>query len=559
LGKYFVIQNLPLLLSQTKKHYIMKLPFHTIYAFLIFVGSACFLHAQSYVPSLRNDVILSEFNEANQAPESACFDPDDVFDQCQKVWVRVNIHFFLDDNCEGDLAMGPCDDCNLASDNAAALAEDLIYRANAFADNMSDNHPFPNELAYTGPSEPYTPPCFPIRFLLKGVHIHCKSDLQQISGGNLNHLWVNPDSEINIMLTDIANSPFGNPTGYATYYGNYMVSEAIDWAGPSVLLHEMCHIAGVRHPWDESGNTNLPDTWNPVWEWDHDCNPSTFPIVDEACWSDEPTFNGESACDGNFCIDHPCCGWSMQTTNIMAYSGWAANAQYATISPGQVRWMLKNLSTLLCHKIEYVGGDCPPPSAIVTSIPESSKDDCKICFDFRASMNESAYSLTLNNALDPFGVPVQATGWIQETAGIHCIHLKTMKNGSNSMLGGLIRGNSYTARLMVRNDCGIEDGVTVSFAIPASTNCLEQVVSVEVTPNPATLDATILLKPWRQAHPKVLYSHIVYGAYEKQEFQTEMHENEMKIRFNTSSWLPGLHVAHVFSDGEVHSVTIIKE
>lgn len=537
----------------------MKLPFHTIYAILLFSGFTSFLHAQSYLPSLANDVMPSEPDESVFTPEAACFDPDDVFDECQNVWVRVNIHFFLDDDCAGNLAMGPCDGCNLDASNAAALAEDLIRRTNAFAGDMSDNHPFPNELTYTGTSDPYDPPCFPIRFLLKGVHIHCKSDLQQISGGNLKHLWVNPESEINIMITDIANSPFGNPTGYTSYFSDYMVSEAIDWAGPSVLLHEMCHISGVRHPWDESGSANLSDTWNPVWEWDHDCNPETFPITDEACWNNEPMYNGESACGGNFCVDHPCCGWSMQTTNIMAYSGWAANGQYATISPGQVGVMLQNLSTLLCNKIVVNDSPCPPPSAVFTPIPEKSGDGCKICFDFSASMHESAYNLTIWDVSDPDGSPVQSSGWIPETAGIYCIHLKTIKNGSSEVPGGLKSDHSYSARLQVRNECGDEDEISISFTIPPAHNCMEQVLSAEVSPNPSTMDATITLKPWRRSQPEVLFSHIVYGLYEKQDFQTELLENEMKIRCNTSSWRPGLHIAHIISEEEVHSVTIIKE
>ncbi len=537
----------------------MKLPFHLIFVLFTFLSSSCLLHAQSYIPSLSNDVMPSGLSASDYVPQSACFDPDDVFDQCLQVWVRVNIHFFLDDDCEGNLAMGSCDSCNTAPENAAALAEELIQRANAFADSMSDNHPFPNELTYTGTIQPYTPPCFPVRFLLKGVHIHCNSDLQEISGGNLEHLWVNPESEINIIITDIANSPFGNPTGYASYYGDYIVSEATDWAGPSVLLHEMAHIAGVRHPWDEYGSTNLSDTWNPNWAWDHDCNPATFPIVDEACWSNEPSYNGESACDDIFCTDHPCCGWSMQTTNIMAYSGWAANAAYATISPGQVGVMLQNLSTILCNKIEHIGNDCPPPSAVVTALHEKSDDGCKICFDFSASMNESSYQLAFYDMFEPGNVPVQTTGWIHEAAGKYCIHLKTLKNGSDELAGGLIRGRTYRGRLNVRNACGAEDEVSVSFSIPASGNCMEQVISAEVSPNPATTAATITLKPWRKDQPKVLVSHIIYGPYVKQEFQTIMHEDEMKISFSTSSWLPGLHVAHIIGEGEAHSVTIIKE
>lgn len=537
----------------------MKLPFLLIFVLCTLSGTASLLHAQSYIPSLANDVMPSGYSEPDYVPEAACFDPEDVFDQCQQVWVRVNIHFFLNDDCEGNLAMGPCDSCNLAPENAAALAEDLIQRANMFATNMSDNHPFPNELTYTGTTQPYTPPCFPVRFLLKGVHIHCNTDLQQISGGNLKHLWVNPESEINIMITDIANSPFGNPTGYASYYGDYIVSEATDWAGPSVLLHEMAHIAGVRHPWDESGNTNLSDTWNPNWAWDHDCNPATFPVVDEACWNNEPTFNGESACNGSFCTDHPCCDWSMQTTNIMAYSGWAANATYATISPGQVGVMLHNLSTILCDKIEHIGNDCPPPSAVVTTIPEKSDDVCKICFDFSASMNESAYQLSFYDVSFPDNVPVQTTGWMNGEAGKYCIHLKTLKSGSEQLSGGLVSGKTYRATLSLRNDCGAEDEVSVSFSIPESGNCLEQVISADVSPNPATISASITLKPWRQAQPKVLFSHIIYGPYEKQDFETIIHENEMKISFSTFSWLPGLHIAHIMGKGEMHSLTIIKE
>jgi len=79
-----------------------------------------------------------EFTETT-SPMNYCFDIGWVQANCVNVYVNVNVHFFLDDNCEGTVATAPGVSGDLTPQNAFYLAEKMIDDANAFLQAMSEN------------------------------------------------------------------------------------------------------------------------------------------------------------------------------------------------------------------------------------------------------------------------------------------------------------------------------------------------------------------------------------------------------------------------------------
>lgn len=61
-----------------------------------------------------------------------CFTVQTIFDNCTKIWLRVNIHFFLDDNCEGTL--DPLGNETISPEKAYEVAESLINNAELIAE-----------------------------------------------------------------------------------------------------------------------------------------------------------------------------------------------------------------------------------------------------------------------------------------------------------------------------------------------------------------------------------------------------------------------------------------
>ena len=146
---------------------------------LVSMTSNTTIFGQNYIINLHDDIVqpLSE-NEGSALPTiQNCLDVEDIVYNCTPVWIAVNVHVFLDDNCEGNIAISDgafCQDCDLTAENVDVIIEDFIHRANQFAENISDNIPWTSELIAVG-QDPTTATaqCFPYRLLLKGIHVHC--------------------------------------------------------------------------------------------------------------------------------------------------------------------------------------------------------------------------------------------------------------------------------------------------------------------------------------------------------------------------------------------------
>jgi len=529
------------------------------------------LSSQNYTFNLDNDIVYDpeyEIRETSNRSDCLGLDVNDIINNCKEVWIGVNIHFFLNQDCEGEISGDKAwcyeylpdyyPGCDFSGYNLHNIAASMISRANAFAENISDNIPFPNEFVKTGQSPAnFQPQCFPLRFLLKGVHVHCV-DNTVLSNTFFQSLEVNPSQELNIFIKDVP----GTINGYTSYGIDEIISESLTWAAPSVLWHEFAHTAYVNHPWEE--NPELSDTWNTKWQWDHDCNSGTPFVKGNACWDANPTYNyngkKESACNNpHFCTDHPCCSWDNQSTNLMAYSGWASNGDYATFSKQQLTKLLGRVNLLFCEKVVAVDPDCPPPSAVIYTPPmEGVGDDCSYCIQFGASMNESSYIVTFTEKQNGTEKSVSSTGWINRSASSYCINLSPLKSGSGQLNGGFRAGHTYTVSLKVKNDCGMESLQSTTFTLPEAKNCTKQPVDIEIAPNPATEYADIKLTTHTSSNITIAYSHSVFGLYNTQNLGIK-EAGVINVRQDVSYWYSGINFIHVITDEGIYSHTIIKD
>ena len=545
----------------------MKTYFGLLFLFILQNNS---LVAQYYeYIDLHNDIVPLD-EPINNTNTDDCLDVQNIIENCEIVWLRVNVHFFLDDNCEGEIAMGDkqwCLDnnppylpgCDFTAENAHNLAESLINRANEFAENMSDNLPWGNEMIKIGlQPEDAEEQCMPIRFLLDGVYLHCNSNAQHIFS-TLPEFYENTSSEINIMITNIKPTGGQNPVGLAQYGGNGFTIGGLSWFAPSTLIHEFAHNCFVKHPWEEE--PELSDTWNPRWNWDHDCNPNTANISANSCWEPVSSYQGNPACspDNFYCTDHPCCEWENQTTNIMAYSGWATNGDYSTMSTQQLTTMLNYINQKFCSKVVIVDPICPPPSANIVIPPlEGIGDDCDFCINFGASMNEEEYNVSflhLNNGTETL---LSNTGWIQKSAGQYCISLRKIKANSDLFPGGFRAGQSYRVVLSVKNDCGVEATKMLVFSLP-DKNCQDiPVLTFDAYPNPASGLFNLKITSQEEVQNAFLIvNHPIYNTILNENISV-LSQGITEFDLDVSTWPQGLNFIHLVTAEKVHSCTIYK-
>ncbi len=416
--------------------YTMKKIFKILLLMFVFANS---LFAQQSIPEGSDIVPAQLAPDYPTSPSDHCFDIEYVQDNCIPVYINVNVHFFLDDNCQGNIATAPGVNANLNPTNAFEIAEQIINDANAFFEGMSSNS---QGLNYQWNTEAHgatttSSQCIPIRYVLKGTRIHCNTNAQStgLSFSDFNNSFVNGGTEINIFVSNVN----GGANGFTWLNSNGIVTENLSAA---VLNHEVGHSLNLDHTFSNWGD-GCDDTWDYDWTWDSDCNESTN-ASGTNCWSSEPTFNGLNACDLTyFCVAHPCCDWSAQNNNLMAYSAWAANPVYSALTSCQITTMLTNLAEYKCDFIE-VGG-CPPPSAFVGTVPQpANSSKCQTCFYLNGSYNESGYELDI---LRPNGTKIVSTGEVFNEAGKYCISPKYDKWGNPYWPNGFQSGVEYKIHL----------------------------------------------------------------------------------------------------------------
>lgn len=521
------------------------------------------LFAQQSIPEGSDIVPAQLAPDYPTSPSDHCFDIEYVQDNCIPVYINVNVHFFLDDNCQGSIATAPGVTANLNPTNAFELAEQMIIDANAFFETMSDN---PQGLNYQWNTEahgatPTSSQCIPFRYVLKGTYIHCDTEAQtttQFLSQGFNDYYqyfTNGGSEVNIFVAHVTTSA----NGYSSLNYNGIVVENF---GPGLLNHEMGHALNLEHTFSNWGD-GCDDTWDYDWTWDNNCN-GTTDASGTNCWSSEPTFNGLNACDlANFCVAHPCCEWSAQNNNLMAYSAWAGNPDYSALTPCQINTMLTNLAEYKCDFIQ-VGG-CPPPSAFVGTVPQpTNSTNCQTCFYLNGSFNESGYELDI---IRPDGTKIISTGEVFNQAGKYCISPKYTKFGVPYWPNGFQSGVEYKIQLKVFNECGDEDIVEYKFTLPPLCQqvIFEQLPDTlsfgieSISPNPSSSYININYNVKENGQLKVYGSNLhtlsYYGIL-RNTYET-VGDNQ-QFTLDISNWQSGLNSLIFEYNGELIIENVIK-
>lgn len=417
----------------------------------------------------------AELNEGEPEPtgdpENQCFDIASVLTDCSPVYIRFNVHFFTDTDCEGELQI-----TNSEQASAYEIAEKLINDANHVLAN--------NQIQWQSPGAAAV--CNPLRYVLSGVYIHCLSNA--VGGSNtasLHFNWgVNKDTEINLYIANFPGAATG--IGFPTYAN-------IDWIETGNFNHEICHVFALTHTFDPSENCS--DTPRVVFNWDKNCdgdvNDSGEQILQ--CWSyvDPDKLPGEAGfsdinnngihdCDEEFpCTPNPCCDWAFIDNNIMSY-----NSYKSSYTKCQLTKMLTDLAEHDCNYIEKIGG-CPPPHAFISQTPREIRntDYCSECIVLSASFNDTRHLLEIYQTSG--GQLAYSSGWVYGPATNFCFF--TNKSFSSHYLKP---NTEYKVILTVGNDCNEEDQAAYTFTTPGPKCTLEGTTiepepQLQMRPNPA--------------------------------------------------------------------------
>ncbi|MCB0595864.1 MAG: hypothetical protein H6557_13290 [Lewinellaceae bacterium] len=418
------------------------------------------------------------------APESEpnfCFDVETIQESCIKVWIRVNLHFFLDDDCDGTL--DPLGVQNIPGDDAYKLAEDIITRANSALEN--NRKQWAQNLTWgINPADEKPEQCVPIRYVLSGVYIWCNSIAQSTSGFNIpyfqNNFGQNIDTEYNAYYVNVPGGPNGVANGQP---GNAFTGENF---GVSVFNHEMGHVLSLLHTDLED---HVSDTPRIRFQYDYNCDgdlTDNFPdpgVGWEGRWRQcfdnlihsDVTYDRSLDYDGDGvtdyadlcnmpapCDPYPCCDWDYVNNNIMAYSRYTECC--AAYTEGQITRILENLSTnTYCAYIEEITDDCPPPMANIHVLSnEGDVDDCSFCLYLSASMHDDYYQADFYESDGSF---FYSTGFLSGPANRFCISRTVAP--PYGYLHGFQPGETYTAVLRVENYCGDEAEEALTFTFEA--------------------------------------------------------------------------------------------
>ena len=285
----------------------------------------------------------------------SCAAVREAFATCRPLPVAVNLHYFTTDDCGADSIGIEQGIRNLR--DARYGAEELIRTVNTFFREMSDNPPMNNP---AHGAEDYRTQCVPFRVVLAGLYVHCDSRYQRTipRPSQLRAYAVDPETTINYFLGN-----FKRTNGYANSLGGALGAQG--GYGPGTMAHELLHMFGAPHAFDDDG---CDDTWGRLdWTWDKDGDG----VVDargRRCWDEWPTPrrpDGEFAepdycAPGNYVTPHPCCDPANQNGNLMTYSTYAQDWHRSTLSPCQVEKAVRHLAERKCDYIYGVGGRVAP-------------------------------------------------------------------------------------------------------------------------------------------------------------------------------------------------------
>lgn len=230
------------------------------------------LTAQMEIPCGNIEAIdTSELNYSR--PGQPCFDLDDVISNCTPIYLRVNFHLFVGDDCTG--AFDPNHITSALPQEAAfyeasqpgnrGIPERMIYEMNQLVIN---NHPQKLE---NGEYDSLAP-CVPLRFVLGDVNIHC--DYAFRSQGNFSNFFLTADTSFSQYEKPGINVYYVKPDGNFSGQGDITTSGVlIGYPDASLTLHEIGHCLNLFHTF--LGADGCPDTPGEGVDWDRNCDGDT--------------------------------------------------------------------------------------------------------------------------------------------------------------------------------------------------------------------------------------------------------------------------------------------
>ncbi|MEP7198054.1 MAG: hypothetical protein ABI851_16160 [Saprospiraceae bacterium] len=444
----------------------------------------------------------------NYQPDTAllspgCIDVDEILDEledgdnCRLIWINVNVHFFVNDDCQGNLIVPS----NSKQSEANSIAEGIINAGNYahYQNEVQKNQQGSVKL------------CNPFQYVLKGVYIHCEDDnidaRYNITGFNA-RFGVNVNSELNLYI-----APCTNCTGIASGIGETNSAMSIIFLSGGNINHEFGHLMNLDHSWI---NDKISDTPPLSFDLDRNCDGDLFDLkeIEQQCWNkingSDPVnvetdqigmnssgsrfYNGVNDCsEQSPCPPSPCCQDQWINNNTMAY-----NAAQNSFTYLQLKQMLMNLNNYKCEFINSIKTDrsCAPPAAFISdALPGiTNNNPCKNCFDLSASFNEERYKIKLYKIINSVEQLVQETSWITGQADKICF-----TNGSYVGNHFLIPNTTYRLELIVgRLDGNCEDTDINSKMFTTSGCDTDQsqtgnptYQSMIISPNPGTTTAQL--------------------------------------------------------------------
>lgn len=414
------------------------------------------------------------------ASGDSCLDVQYILDNCIKVYIRLNVHYFVGDDCSGTLQQ-----TGLNQETAYQNTEAMIRALNQ---QLNDNKP---QKRLGG----VDPPCIPLRFVLSGVYVHCRSNaVAEFNTTLLNaEFGVDRKGTVNFYIGHFPNGATG--VGYQKdNSGSASSFNLSTWWTLGNLYHELGHIFGLKHSFSVD---DCDDT--PIFglSWDKNCNGIIESDINGRrnerniqCWGllspnvgpgapgyDDGNDNGVNDCEEvPPCTPSPCCFEENLDNNVMSYS-----ADKSALTRCQLERMLRVISQSKCGLIEQIGG-CPPTKAFIDRLPRDRVDNgrCCQCLMLEGSWEEESYEFELYEVNGALRTLVYQTGRVQGQATRFCYKTNAAYIGPYPLLRP---HTAYLAVLHTFNACS-DDGYEFPF-VTGSEDCeVIPFVSWEIAPNP---------------------------------------------------------------------------
>jgi hypothetical protein len=121
---------------------------------------------------------VSEMPEPDNSPDPfACDFSFYDLGSCGLIYISVNFHFFVEDDCSGNVGAGP--GLSLTQEDAFQEAQNILRRANNYNEQIGQNSQW-NQAFWNAPVT--TPQCVPIRYITNEIFIHCDESRKENPG-----------------------------------------------------------------------------------------------------------------------------------------------------------------------------------------------------------------------------------------------------------------------------------------------------------------------------------------------------------------------------------------